>query len=442
MLTAITLREFKSYRTARVPLAPLTVLIGANASGKSNAIEAMRLLAWIAQGQKLSTIQYEVNNADQVVRGRVEDLPYCQGTQFGLGCETDHPEWSRLSMAVSRREDGLHITEEALTAPGATVPLYAIDQPSTGRGTDVSVAYNNFARGRNKPHVRCSDQLAIFTQLTTPAPFDAAHSTSKEVIPQVAALYERWLSAMLFLDPVPAMMRGYSFPSDKTLRGNGSNLSGVLFNLWGADVDADDPAFQRNREDILLFIQSLPEQDIAGIDFIREPRGGVAVSLAETFGGVPRRYDASLLSDGTLRVLAIAAAMLSAQEGSLVVIEEIDNGVHPSRAHRLLEQIRTIAERRHLRVLLSTHNPALLDALPDSAIPDVVFCYREPSDGSSRLVRLSDVPDYPELIAQGSLGQLTTSGTLERFVKHHPTGDERKARALEWLSNMRQRDTQ
>ena len=50
------------------------------------------------------------------------------------------------------------------------------------------------------------------------------------------------------------------------------------------------------------------------------------VKLTETFGGSATEYDATLLSDGTLRVLAIAAAVLSAPEGSIVVIEEIDNG--------------------------------------------------------------------------------------------------------------------
>ncbi|UWX57463.1 ATP-binding protein [Chlorobaculum sp. MV4-Y] len=250
---------------------------------------------------------------------------------------------------------------------------------------------------------------------------------------------EQWLAAMLFLDPVPAQMRGYEFPSDSVLQGNGKNVSAVLYNLWWEEltIPARD-LFELAREDrycnrqpILDFIQSLPEQDISGLSFLQEPRGGVMVKLTETFGGRSKEYDASLLSDGTLRVLAIAAAMLSAPEGSLVVIEEIDNGVHPSRAHHLLQQIQQIAQKRFLRVLLSTHNPAMLDALPDSAVPDVVFCYRDPEDGSSRLVRLADVPDYPELIAQGTLGHLMTSGTLERFVKYHPTGEARKQHALE-----------
>ena len=147
-------------------------------------------------------------------------------------------------------------------------------------------------------------------------------------------------------------------------------------------------------------------------------------------------YDATLLSDGTLRVLAIAAAVLSAPGGSIVVIEEIDNGVHPSRAGQTLSRLSRIAEERGLRVLISSHNPALLDALPDDAVPNVVFCYRGPKTGTSRLVRLADIPDYPELIAQGAVGHLLTRGILDRFVKLHPGSEERKRRARSWLKEL------
>jgi predicted ATPase len=437
MLTAITLTDFRSYKQARLPLAPLTVLIGANASGKSNAIEGMRLLAWLADGQKLSAIQYVVQGTERVVRGRADDLAYRSGENFGLGCETNLTDWNRLSLTIGKREDGLHILRESLSAPEERVPLYSFEQASSGRGTDISVAYNNFTKGGKKPHITCTDQMAVFTQLTSPATFNAQHKDSQRKIPRTTKQYVQWLSAMLFLDPVPARMREYSYPSDKRLYGDGANLSGVLHNLWGSSSPANEEPYLSQQRDILEFIQSLPEQDISGLSFIQEPRGGVMVQLTETFGGESRPYDASLLSDGTLRVLAIAAAMLTAEEGSLVVIEEIDNGVHPSRARHLLERIRAIAERRQLRVLLSTHNPALLDALPDRAISDVVFCYRDPIDGASRLIRLNEVPDYPELIAQGSLGYLVTSGTLERFVKQHRSEGERKARAMAWLESLR-----
>jgi predicted ATPase len=430
MITAITLNNFKSYQEARLPLGPLTVMIGANASGKSNAIEGLRLLSWLAQGQKLSAIQYTVQDSEKVVRGRVADLGYLNSKTFGLGCETDRAEWSR-------RADGLHITAESISSPGQTVPLYHLDQASKGVGSDVRVAYNNFAKGPNKPHVTCSDQFAIFNQLESSARFEAGHKKALKLIPETVKLYQEWLGSILFLDPVPARMRDYSFTSDLRLLGDGTNLSSVLFSLWGDESHVNEEPFNTQRTAILEFIQSLPEQDIETLSFLTGPRGEVMVELVETFGGEPRCYDASLLSDGTLRVLAIAAAMLSATEGSLVVIEEIDNGVHPSRARHLLDQIQSIAKRRSLRVLLSTHNPAMLDALPDSAIPDVVFCYRDPQNGSSRIVRLQDVPDYPELVAQGSLGHLMTSGLMERFVKFHPGSEEKKQQSLAWLKSMR-----
>lgn len=88
-------------------------------------------------------------------------------------------------------------------------------------------------------------------------------------------------------------------------------------------------------------------------------------------------------------------------------------------------------------MLISSHNPALLDALPDDAVPHVVFCYRDPEDGSSRLMRLADVPDYPELIAQGPVGHLMTRGILDRFVKEHPGPQQRKERAQAWLNELR-----
>ena len=66
MLTAITLEDFKSYRQATLPLSALTVLIGANASGKSNVIEALRLLSWLAQGQNLSAIRFAVQSGEHL----------------------------------------------------------------------------------------------------------------------------------------------------------------------------------------------------------------------------------------------------------------------------------------------------------------------------------------------------------------------------------------
>ena len=55
----------------------------------------------------------------------------------------------------------------------------------------------------------------------------------------------------------------------------------------------------------------------------------------------------------------------------------------------------------------------------------------------TEVVRLRDSPDYPELIAQGTVGHLMTRGLLERFVKHHPDSKQKKQKAMEWLDSLR-----
>ncbi|HNG82802.1 MAG TPA: AAA family ATPase, partial [Burkholderiaceae bacterium] len=236
MLDAFKLQDFKSYGVANLPLGPLTVLIGANASGKSNAIEALRLLSWLAQGHKLGAIKYAVQDADRVVRGRVEDLCRQGRESFKIGCTlAADTHWSRLFMAITYRDGELHVASERVSSPLETVALYDLDQPSRGVGTDAGVAYNNFARGGNKPHITVSDQMAAFTQLDSPASFQPSHKKAQEEIPKVAKLYQSLLANILFLDPVPARMRDYSFANERRLQGDGANLSSVLYALWGAD---------------------------------------------------------------------------------------------------------------------------------------------------------------------------------------------------------------
>ena len=411
MLQKVSFFNYKSYESAELPLAGLTVLLGANASGKSNALEAIQLLAWLAEGRRLDTLLVALQQHEIQIRGSAAELTL-SGDRIDLGCELTDNSGRLLTLNVVLRvaEDGLHVAEESLWREDENIPLYEVVQSASAFSNQVSVAYNNFSRGKNKPQIPALDQQAIFTQLTTPARFDANHAKSQSEIPDAVSLVQKTLENVLFLDPAPARMRDYSFKIDhKKLRGDGANLSSVLAHL------CQEPS---RKDDVLGFVRSLPEQDITDIAFIDGPRGEVMIELRETFGGKERPVSARLLSDGTLRVLSVGAALLSVAEGTLVVIEEIDNGVHPPRAKALLERITRIAKDRDLRVLLTTHNPALLDAIPTTSIPDVVACYRDPQTGTSRLIRLADLDQYPELVAQGPLGQIVTQGILDRVLKH------------------------
>lgn len=373
-------------------------------------------------------MRYAVYEGEAAVRGTVLSLGHRGKKSFTFGCSIDRNDWQNFDIELSVGQDNeLHVSEEKITGISSTAPLYEVVSEFQG-SNDIKVAYNNFARGGKKPQIICTDQMAVLTQLRTPARFAASHKAAQREIPAVTEAFVDQLTNIIFLDPQPSLMRSYSFKAEETLSGDGSNLSGVLWRLCQS---------AQSKKQILSLIRSLPEQNIADISFVETPRGEAMVQLSETFGGVEHNTDATLLSDGTLRVLSIAAALMSAPQKGLVVIEEIDNGIHPSRAEAILESIAQIAESRSLSVLISSHNPALLDSLPKSAIEGTVFCYRDQQDGSSKLVRLGDLPRYPELVAQGEVGHLLTTGLLDRFVKSSDGGGSRIEKRKRWLAELR-----
>jgi predicted ATPase len=427
MFSEFRYESFKSYQEARFPLAPLTLLIGTNASGKSNALEGIRFLSWLSQGRRLDDALRAVQEDDVTIRGTLDTLGYHGTDSFSLGCSlTSTRPWEHFDVTLHVEEKDLYIVEESIHGDHSKVPLYEIAHSPDKYGYEVKVAYNNFARGGRKPQIVCSNQRAILTQLDTPSRLK--EGKAREKIPKITERFRQALEHILFLDPDPRRMREYSFENETELRGDGKNLSGVLYNLC-----------QQNggKEAIFDFVKALPEQDFRDISFVKTPRNEVMVALTESFGGRSKAWDAPTLSDGTLRVLAVGAAVLSAPEGSLIAIEEIDNGVHPSRAGMLLENIQRIASDRNLRVILTSHNPALLDSLPDTAVPHVVCCYRDPENGDSRLVKLEDLRKYPDLVARGPLGRLMTRGIIERYLHEESEPEERKKKNREWLETLK-----
>ena len=432
MIKKFSIKNFKSYQEAEMPLSTLTFFIGANASGKSNALEAIRFLSWLAKGSRLDEFGQDLKEAGLRIRGQPANLFREKASGFVIGCQADgiKNDRNQLYLEIGLTKDHLIIADEYISkiSDPFSPRLYRVDSEPKGTTDEISVLYNNFKKGGNKPHIPCSNRQAVFYQLETPARFDKAHEKSQKIIPIVVRQFREALRNVVFLDPRPEVMRGYSWAKDDRMSEDGRNLSSVLYKIWNSDGP--------DKNQLLEFVRSLPEQDIIDIRFIKTDREDVMVRLVESFGGIESMIDAPVLSDGTLRVLAVGATLLSAPRGSLVIIEEIDNGVHPSRAESLVLQIRKISEGRNLRVLLTTHNPALIDGLPDDLLGDVLCCYRDPDEGDSRIVRLGDLDRYPELVAQGPLGQLMTKRVLDRFLKDKSTPEERKKASLDWLDNL------
>lgn len=427
-IRSVLLKDFKSYERAELSLSPFSILIGPNASGKSNAIEALRFIHEIADGRYIDDVYKDLvrrgalrGSRRELVREGEEDFVIEVKVEVGGKGDVYIDKW-QVEISTSPE---CKVKREVLEREGESLPAYSTEIREGGAPHTLGVRYNNFARGGKKPLVWVDDRKVVFAQINTPALFTTTRA-QREIPKRIAGL-QHALGNIFFLEPRPARMRGYApLTADIRLESDGSNVSSILYDICER---------QGSKDKVLEFVRGLPEGEIEDISFIKTERNDVMVQVRERFGKFIHTWDAAVLSDGTLRVLAIASALLSVPPGSLVVIEEIDNGVHPSRSQSLVERISELVRRRSLRVLLTTHNPALLDALPVNLWQGVIYCYRDVEEsGASHLIRLVDLPNYSSLVVRGSLGQLLSEGMLEKALGRQAKGvRETTKHFLEWL---------
>jgi len=239
-LTQVTLKNFKSYRNANLPIAPLTFLIGANASGKSNAIEVLRFVHGIASGRYLDDVYKDLHDAG-TLRGSRATLVWDQKSPFSI-CLTANIESQKMiwSIKVGTFPE-LVLLAETLKFGSEKIPTYQVVSRENGAPHTLLVAYNNFARGGKKPRLWADDRKPLFDQLNTPAVF-TTHQAQK-MIPRRVEMLRDMLSRIHFLEPRPVNMRGYApIESNVRLASDGRNVSAVLYDICE----------QQNKKDSIL----------------------------------------------------------------------------------------------------------------------------------------------------------------------------------------------
>ena len=202
-------------------------------------------------------------------------------------------------------------------------------------------------------------------------------------------------------------MRDYS-PLAEKLSSDGSNIAGVLAAL-------SDEKKKKVQEKLTSYLKKIPEKDIKRVwtERIGKFNTDAMLYCEEAWQGADKCVvDARGMSDGTLRFLAIMTALLTNETNGLIVVEEVDNGLHPSRADILLNMLKELGNEKNVDVLITTHNPALLDAAGTSMIPFITVAHRD-NRGQSHLKLLEDVQELPKMISTCNIGALVTKGKLE-----------------------------
>lgn len=409
----VRLTAFKSFRGEALRLAPLTVLIGRNSSGKSNALDGLEVLSRLSRGEDITEALESRRSAAGPVRGGLAGcVPHGQSS-FALGC-TVRTQWGPVHLDVTIQvEPEVQIVEERLVGPTSTgrKPLLVSAEPNPDRG-DIHAAWHNGKPGRNPRGPFRSSRL-----LTSQLPLRIAGDTEgeRDTIWGAETVLNA-LSSVFHLDPVPHLMRQYVPSRDVHIRRTAENLSGAI----GSIERTNKPLFRR----LVELLRGLADHQIETLAVTRSELGDVMLALDEGEGGLTPARE---MSDGMLRFLAITTSLLTgsggldlglssagqAEHSLMLVIEELENGLHPSQASEVLQLVRQASEENSTQVLITTHSPALLSALHSRDHGGVVVCSRNRELGTSRLSTLTELDGYPAAMAAGPLGDVVTQGRLQ-----------------------------
>ena len=404
MITSLKLADFKNFADETLRVGPFTLIIGANASGKSNIRDAFRFLHGVGRGYTLAeVIGGRYGGGGQIewagVRGGADEIIRFGRVAFSLTVGVGETSYSISAGVDKERAGAFRVVGEGLergqrtiytTHPGEGDPVHAQSDSAI-----LSIRMEKTGGQRkwgNRVGVR-PDQPAL-TQILERRNVVRAH---KEIAQSVVDT----LGSMRFLDLSPERMRQPAFPGQTVLGDGGENLPTVL-----REICADES----RKRDLASWIQDLTPMDARDFEFPADPVGRIHLVFRESGDRAVSAYAAS---DGTLRFIATLAALLGNNPASLYFFEEIDNGIHPARMRLLLDLIEGQTAKGGARVITTTHSPDLLALINDTSFGSAAIVYRDEGSENGIVRPISGLPNIRNLRKSQGLGRLHSIGWME-----------------------------
>ena len=374
-LTRVVLRNYKSIAACDVRLGPLTYLVGANGSGKSNFLDALHLVRDALTGSLDNALNERGGLSE--VRRRSSGHP----THFGIRLEFRLPSGQSgyYAFKVGGLQGRGEVLEEACVLGGL------------GRGP-----YFQLDRGKLK-----ASSEETFPAVTS----DRLALVSASGLSAFRPVFDAF-TAMGFYNLNPKLIRELQKPQDgRLLKPAGENIASVIGHLERIDPPESLRIIAEYLQTVVPMVHGVARKSIGPMETLefRQDMAGAKY---------PWHFLAQNMSDGTLRALGVLTALFQGNADyspSLIGIEEPETALHPAASSVLREALQRASEKT--QVIVTSHSPDLLD---DSSLNSNSLLAVVANAGETRIAPLDEASRYT------MRDQLFTAGELLRLNQIAP----------------------
>lgn len=441
MIQQLRLKNFKTFREATVTFGPVSIVLGSNGAGKSNLFDALRFLKAIGDGRSVRdaieghTTPGGSDSEAKGIRGGGASVTHFldSSNEFELDVILKAAR-NTLRYYVKIDAKSYRILQEELSSPQHPGRYVYSTRPKDGplrqdpESPVVIARFHKATQGLN-PRREFSSYEFILSQFVS-------RRAESRVNEEFAHAAREEFSSIHPLELRPEVLRRYSPLGRFELGEHGENFAAVA---WGLEQDSRrtiprgvrsnaDELSRTARPDVLAqerwqairsWLSELTPQPITSIETLLSPTGEAI--FAVRVDPYEQPIPAPSLSDGTLRFAALTLAAIGSRDRSTLVIEEIENGINPTRLSlliRMLEQAaetpaKSKAETASIQVIASTHSPSILDSASTRTISDSTVIGWDYENMSSHPVNISDLPDFAKIVSSQTLGELQAEGWLQ-----------------------------
>jgi predicted ATPase len=397
-ISRLRVENFKSFANLEIELKNLEILVGANASGKSNFLQIFQFYRDIVKEGLESAVSLQggieyvrnvqlgakTNTLFEIVSQSGRRLMMHSSGKKLVGLETRSIN-CKFELGFVKARNSFRVLQDSVVQSLELTALEPKTHKEISKIGDVQIEFTRKG-GRLETRAQIPNGSPIKETDFVPPFVKQTKLSERELI--LHRIPQSWwfpwaIGDIAIYDFAPKLAkRSTPYRSRAELEPDGSNLALVLERIW---VDT-----QKRRKLLNLLGEILPFVKKIGVRHLEDK--SVLLRLKETYsekGYMP----AASLSDGTIYAAAIIVALYFERE-AVTIVEEPERGIHPALISRLIGMLSDAATRR--QVIVTTHSPEVLkNARPEN----VVFFYRD-ADGFSQCCRPAGRPEIEEMLGK------------------------------------------